>query len=340
MSKKALITGITGQDGSYLAEFLLEKGYTVYGLKRRTSTVTFERIKHIQESITLVSGDMHDQSSLLEVVKRVKPDEVYNLAAQSFVPTSWEQPLLTGDVTALGVTRMLEAIRKVDPEIRFYQASSSEMFGEVQEVPQTERTPFHPRSPYGVAKVYGHWITVNYRESYNMFCCSGILFNHESPRRGLEFVTRKITHRVAQIKLGLASEVRLGNLNAKRDWGYAGDYVRAMWLMLQQDKPDDYVIATGETHSVREFAELAFKAVGIEVRWEGSGLEEKGVDAKTGKVLVRVDPEFFRPAEVHQLVGDATKARQTLGWKPEVSFAQLVEMMVESDLREIQEERR
>jgi len=340
MGKIGLVTGITGQDGSYLAELLLEKGYKVYGLKRRTSTVAFERIKHIQDSITLASGDMHDQGSLLEVVKRVEPDEIYNLAAQSFVPTSWEQPLLTGDVTALGVTRLLEAIRKTDPEIRFYQASSSEMFGKVQEIPQTEKTPFYPRSPYGVAKVYGHWITVNYRESYNMFCCSGILFNHESPRRGLEFVTRKITHGVAQIKLGLASEIRLGNLDAKRDWGYAGDYVRAMWLMLQQDKPDDYVVATGEPHSVREFADLAFKAVGIAVRWEGNGLEEKGVDAKTGKVLVCVDSRFFRPAEVHQLVGDATKARKTLGWEPEVSFAQLVEMMVQHDLKELKEEHR
>jgi len=340
MARTTLITGITGQDGSYLAEFLLEQGYKVYGLKRRTSTVTFERIKRIQDSITLVSGDMHDQGSLLEVVKRVEPDEIYNLAAQSFVPTSWEQPLLTGDVTALGVTRLLEAIRKTDPEIRFYQASSSEMFGKVQEIPQTEKTPFYPRSPYGVAKVYGHWITVNYRESYNMFCCSGILFNHESPRRGLEFVTRKITHGVAQIKLGLASEIRLGNLDAKRDWGYAGDYVRAMWLMLQQDKRDDYVVATGEPHSVREFADLAFKAVGIAVRWEGNGLEEKGVDAKTGKVLVCVDSRFFRPAEVHQLVGDATKARKTLGWEPEVSFAQLVEMMVQHDLKELKEEHR
>jgi len=335
MRKRALITGITGQDGSYLADFLLERGYEVFGLKRRTSTVTFERIKHIQNEISLVSGDMHDQSSLLNVVKEVEPEEVYNLAAQSFVPTSWEQPLLTGDVTALGVTRILDAIRRVNPKIRFYQASSSEMFGKVQQVPQTERTPFYPRSPYGVAKVYGHWITVNYRESYDMFCCSGILFNHESPRRGFEFVTRKITNGVARIKLGLKNELRLGNLDAKRDWGYAGDYVRAMWLMLQQDEPDDYVIATGESHSVREFTELAFKSVGIDIIWKGKELDEVGIDSKTGRVLVKVDQEFFRPAEVHQLIGDASKAEKKLGWKPEVSFEGLIEMMVKADLKQL-----
>jgi len=340
MAGRALITGITGQDGSYLAEFLLEKGYEVFGLKRRTSTVTFERIKHIQDRINLVSGDMHDQSSLLGVVKEVEPDEVYNLAAQSFVPASWDQPLLTGEVTGLGVTRILEAIRKVNPKIRFYQASSSEMFGKVQEVPQTEETPFYPRSPYGVAKVYGHWITVNYRESYDMFCCSGILFNHESPRRGLEFVTRKITDGVARIKLGLATELSLGNLESKRDWGYASDYVRAMWLMLQQDVPDDYVIATGETHSVREFVELAFKKASIDIAWEGKGVDEKGVDSKTGNVVVKVEPGFFRPAEVHQLVGDASKAQKELGWKPEVSFEELIEMMGEADLKQLKEERR
>lgn len=340
MARKALITGITGQDGSYLAEFLLEQGYKVYGLKRRTSTANLDRIKHLLDYITLVPGDILDQSSLVDVIRRVEPDEVYNLAAQSFVPTSWEQPLLTGEITALGVTRILEAIRKVNPEIRFYQASSSEMFGNVQEVPQNEKTPFYPRSPYGVAKLYGHWITVNYRESYGMFCCSGILFNHESPRRGLEFVTRKISHGVARIYFGLDNEIRLGNLEAKRDWGYAGDYVRAMWLMLQQDKPDDYVIATGVAHSVREFAELAFKVVGINIRWEGKGLEEKGIDAKTGKVLIRVDPQLFRPAEVHLLLGDASKAREVLGWKPEVSFEQLVQMMVESDLKQLEKERR
>jgi GDPmannose 4,6-dehydratase len=340
LAKRALITGVTGQDGSYLAEYLLEKGYEVFGLKRRTSTVTFERIKHFQNEITLVSGDMHDQSSLLNVVKKVEPDEIYNLAAQSFVPTSWDQPLLTGEVTALGVTRILETIRKVNPKTRFYQASSSEMFGKVQEVPQTEKTPLYPRSPYGVAKVYGHWITVNYRESYDMFCCSGILFNHESPRRGLEFVTRKITNAAARIELGLANDLRIGNLESKRDWGYAGDYVRAMWLMLQQDEPDDYVIATGKAHPVREFAELAFKKVGIAIAWEGKGLDEKGIDSETGKVLVKVDPRFFRPAEVHQLVGDASKARKKLGWEPRVSFEELVEMMVETDLKQLREERR
>lgn len=323
MAKRALITGITGQDGSYLAEFLLEKGYEVFGLKRRTSTVAFERIKHIQDQITLVSGDMHDQSSLLNAVREVEPDEVYNLAAQSFVPTSWDQPLLTGDITALGVTRILEAIRRVNPKIRFYQASSSEMFGKVQEVPQSEKTPFYPRSPYGVAKVYGHWITVNYRESYDMFCCSGILFNHESPRRGLEFVTRKITDGAVRIKLGLANELRLGNLEAKRDWGYAGDYVRAMWLMLQQDEPDDYVIATGKTRSVKELVEMAFDAV--DLNWED---------------YVVVDERFYRPAEVRELVGDSSKARKKLGWKPEVSFKELVEMMVEADLERLKEEQR
>jgi len=316
--KRALITGITGQDGSYLAEFLLDKGYEVFGLKRRTSTVTFERISHIQDKITMVSADMHDQSSLLNVIKESEPDEVYNIAAQSFVPTSWDQPILTGDVTALGVTRILEAIHTINPQIRFYQASSSEMFGKVRGVPQNEKTPFYPRSPYGVAKVYGHWITVNYRESYHMFCCSGILFNHESPKRGLEFVTRKITNTVAKIKLGLADELRLGNLEAKRDWGYAGDYVRAMWLMLQQDEPDDYVIATGETHSVREFAELAFNYVGL--KWED---------------YVVVDEKFYRPAEVHQLVGDASKGRKKLGWEPTVSFQALIEMMVKADLEQL-----
>lgn len=312
---KALITGITGQDGSYLAEFLLEKGYEVIGMVRRTSTLNFERIRHIQDKVTLVQGDLLDQGSLLDIVREYRPDEVYNLAAQSFVPTSWKQPVLTGEFTALGVTRMLEAIRLVDPGIRFYQASSSEVFGKVGESPQNERTPFYPRSPYGVAKVYGHWITVNYRESYDMFACSGILFNHESPRRGLEFVTRKVSYGVARIKLGLEKELRLGNLDARRDWGFAGDYVRAMWLMLQQDKPDDYVVATGETHSVRELCELAFAYVGLD--WQEH---------------VIVDKQFFRPAEVDQLVGDASKARRVLGWKPEISFKQLIEMMVEADL--------
>ncbi|MBC7263253.1 MAG: GDP-mannose 4,6-dehydratase [Chloroflexi bacterium] len=319
---KALITGITGQDGSYLAEFLLEKGYDVIGMVRRTSTLNFERIRHIQDRVTLAQGDLLDQGSLLDIVREYRPDEVYNLAAQSFVPTSWKQPVLTGEFTALGVTRMLEAIRLVDPSIRFYQASSSEVFGKVGESPQNERTPFYPRSPYGVAKVYGHWITVNYRESYDMFACSGILFNHESPRRGLEFVTRKVSYGVARIKLGLEKELRLGNLDARRDWGFAGDYVRAMWLMLQQDKPDDYVIATGETHSVRELCEMAFAYVGL--NWQDH---------------VVVDKQFFRPAEVDQLVGDASKARRVLGWKPEISFKQLIEMMVDADLELVRKQR-
>ncbi|MBP7688876.1 MAG: GDP-mannose 4,6-dehydratase [Thermoflexales bacterium] len=314
--KRALITGITGQDGSYLAEFLLEQGYDVIGMVRRSSTVNFDRIKHIQDDVELAQGDLLDQSSLISVLSDYKPQEVYNLAAQSFVPTSWKQPVLTGEFTALGVTRMLEAIRTVDTSMRFYQASSSEMFGKVQEIPQTEKTPLYPRSPYGVAKVYGHWITVNYRESYNLFACSGILFNHESPRRGLEFVTRKISHAVAKIKLGLAKDLRLGNLEAKRDWGFAGDYVRAMWLMLQQDQPDDYVVSTGETHSVREFCEVAFEHVDLD--WQ--------------KYVVQ-DPAFMRPAEVDHLIGDPAKADAKLGWKPTVSFKGLVEMMVDADLQ-------
>ncbi len=313
--KTALITGITGQDGSYLAEFLLEQGYRVVGMVRRTSTINFDRIRHIQDKIELAQGDLLDQMSLVDILKEYRPNEVYNLAAQSFVPTSWRQPVLTGEFTALGVTRLLEAIRMVDPEIRFYQASSSEMFGKVREVPQNEKTPFYPRSPYGVAKVYGHWITVNYRESYNLFAVSGILFNHESPRRGLEFVTHKITYGAAKIKMGLANELRLGNLEARRDWGYAGDYVRAMWLMLQQDEPDDYVIATGETHSVREFAQLAFDYLGLNY-----------------EDYVVVDPAFFRPAEVDLLVGDASKAREKLGWEPQVSFEELVRLMVDADM--------
>ncbi|MBI5902953.1 MAG: GDP-mannose 4,6-dehydratase [Deltaproteobacteria bacterium] len=315
MTKKALITGITGQDGSYLSGFLLEKGYEVYGMVRRSSVERFERIEHIKDRVHLVQGDLTDQSSLDEAVKEIQPDEVYNLAAQSFVPTSWNQPTLTGEITGLGATRLLEALRKLKPDARFYQASSSEMFGKVREVPQTELTPFHPRSPYGVAKVYAHFITVNYRESYDMFACSGILFNHESPRRGLEFVTRKITHGVARIKLGLANEIRLGNLDAKRDWGYAGDYVEAMWLMLQQDRPDDYVIASGETHSVREFVEAAFSSAGLD--WER---------------FVVLDPKFVRPAEVDLLIGDPKKAREKLGWSPKVGFRDLVKMMVEEDI--------
>ncbi|MGC8839573.1 MAG: GDP-mannose 4,6-dehydratase [Anaerolineae bacterium] len=321
MSKRrALITGVTGQDGSYLAEFLLEKGYEVIGMVRRTSTVNFDRIRHIQNDITLVQGDLLDQISLIDILREYRPHEVYNLAAQSFVPTSFKQPVLTGEFTALGVTRILDAIRLVDPTIRFYQASSSEMFGKVREVPQNEHTPFYPRSPYGVAKVYGHWITVNYRESYGLFACSGILFNHESPRRGLEFVTRKVTHGAARIKLGLADELRLGNLDARRDWGYAVDYVRAMWLMLQQDEPDDYVIATGETHSVRELCEVAFSYLGLDYR-----------------DYVKVDPRFFRPAEVDLLVGDASKARAKLGWAPTVTFEELIHLMVDADMKLLQE---
>jgi GDPmannose 4,6-dehydratase len=318
---KALITGITGQDGSYLAEFLLEKGYEVIGLVRRTSTVNFERIGHIQDDLTLVSGDMLDQTSLHNIISDYRPEEVYNLAAQSFVGTSWEQAVFTGEVTALGVTRILDAIRMVDPTIRFYQASSSEMFGKVREVPQSEDTPFYPRSPYGVAKVYGHWITVNYRESYDMHATSGILFNHESPRRGLEFVTRKITDGVARIKLELTDKLALGNLDARRDWGYAKDYVRAMWLMLQQDEPDDYVVATGETHSVEELCEAAFGALDLD--WHD---------------YVVQDPRYMRPAEVDLLVGDPRKAQKKLGWEPEVTFRKLVEIMVNADMERLQKE--
>jgi GDPmannose 4,6-dehydratase len=313
--KRALITGITGQDGSYLAELLLEKGYTVFGMVRRASKDNFERLEHILPRLDLRQADLLDQLSLIRMLEESRPHEVYNLAAQSFVPTSWSQPVLTAEFTALGVTRMLDAVRLVDPAIRFYQASSSEMFGKVRETPQTERTPFHPRSPYGVAKVYGHCITVNYRESYGLFACSGILFNHESPRRGLEFVTRKVTDAAARIKHGLAREVRLGNLDACRDWGFAGDYVEAMWLMLQQERPDDYVIATGESHSVRELAERAFAATGLD--WHEH---------------VVVEPTLKRPAEVDALLGDATKARETLGWSPKVRFPELVQMMVEADL--------
>jgi GDPmannose 4,6-dehydratase len=319
--KRALITGVTGQDGSYLAEFLLSQGYEVIGMVRRTSTINFSRIHGIQDDIELVSGDLLDQGSLLEIVRDHQPHEVYNLAAQSFVPTSWKQPVFTGGVTALGVTRVLEAIRSVDPDIRFYQASSSEMFGKVREVPQNEETPFYPRSPYGVAKVYGHWITVNYRESYDLFACSGILFNHESPRRGLEFVTRKITYNVAKIKLGLADKLALGNLDSKRDWGFAGDYVRAMWLMLQQDQPDDYVVGTGRTHSVQDLCEAAFSY--LDLNWRD---------------YVVQDPRFMRPAEVDLLVSDPTKARKTLGWEPRVSFEDLVHMMVDADLALLKDE--
>ena len=314
-----MITGITGQDGSYMAELLLEKGYKVYGLIRRSSHEPTERINPILNRITLIDGDLTDQSSLDEAIRTAKPDEVYNLAAQSFVAVSWNQPILTGDVTGLGLTRILEAIRHIKPDARFYQASSSEMFGKVQEVPQTEKTPFYPRSPYGIAKVYGHYMTVNYRESYNLFACSGICFNHESPRRGLEFVTRKITYHAAKIKLGLEKELPLGNLDAQRDWGFAGDYVEAMWRMLQADKPEDFVIATGETHSVREFVQIAFESLDLDY-----------------KKYVRVDPKFFRPAEVDQLLGSPAKIKKALHWDPKVSFKELVKMMAESDLKLLQ----
>jgi GDPmannose 4,6-dehydratase len=323
MKRRALITGITGQDGSYLAEFLLKKDYEVFGLVRRTSTVNFERIRHIQDQITLISGDMLDQTSLIHALSDIRPNEVYNLAAQSFVQTSWTQPVFTGDVTALGVTRMLDAIRTIDPTIRFYQASSSEMFGKVREVPQRETTPLYPRSPYGVAKVYGHWITVNYRESYNLHATSGILFNHGSPRRGLEFVERKVSYQAAKIKLGLANELRVGNLDSQRDWGFAGDYVQAMWLMLQRDTPDDFVIATGQTHSIEKLLNIAFNCVDLD--WKNYTVQ---------------DPQFMRPAEVDLLVGDATKAGEKLGWEPQVTFEELVQMMVEADLQLLKENRK
>ncbi len=316
MTKKALITGITGQDGSYLAEFLLGKGYEVYGMVRRSSTINYERISHIQDSLKLIQGDLLDQNSLIEALKIAEPDEVYNLGAQSFVPTSWNQPVLTGEFTALGVTRILEAIRTVNCKIRFYQASSSEMFGKIRETPQNEKTPFYPRSPYGVAKVYGHWITVNYRESYGIFCCSGILFNHESPRRGLEFVSRKVTSAAAKIKLGSQKELRIGNLDAHRDWGFAGDYVEAMWLMLQQEEPEDYVVATGISHSVNDLIKVAFDHVGLD--WEK---------------YVASDPKLFRPAEVDYLLGDPGKAKSKLGWHPKVTVEELIRMMVEADLQ-------
>jgi GDPmannose 4,6-dehydratase len=321
MTRRALITGITGQDGSYLAELLLDKGYEVFGVVRRSSTVNFSRIQHIQDRLVLVSGDLLDLGSLIAILREHRPQEVYNLAAQSFVPASWPQPVFTGEVTGLGVTRVLEAIRTVDPAIRFYQASSSEMFGKVREVPQSETTPFYPRSPYGVAKVYGHWITVNYRESYDLFAVSGILFNHESPRRGLEFVTRKVTHGAARIKLGLADKLGLGNLEARRDWGYAGDYVYAMWLMLQQPRADDFVVGTGATHSVRDLCDAAFGCLDLDYR-----------------SYVFQDPRFMRPAEVDLLVAQPTKAERVLGWEPRVSFQELVQMMVESDLRQLRSE--
>ncbi len=335
MTKKALITGITGQDGAYLAKLLIEKGYEVFGAYRRASTPNFWRLDElgVTENVRLECIELTDEASVLRAVEKIRPHEIYNLAAQSFVGISFEQPLYTAEVDALGVTRLLEAIRAIDPKIRFYQASTSEMFGKVQEVPQTENTPFYPRSPYGVAKLYGHWITTNYRESYGLYACSGILFNHESPLRGIEFVTRKITDAFAAKHLGQGGAVSLGNLDAKRDWGYAGDYVEGMWRMLQQDGPDDYLLATGVTTTIRRFAEMAAKALGVELVWEGKGLEEIGTDAKTGEPWVVVDPAFFRPAEVELLIGNPAKAKQKMGWEPTVPLEELVRMMVEADLR-------
>lgn len=335
--KRALITGVTGQDGSYLAELLLEKGYEVYGIMRRKSCVDYGNVEHIKDKINFIYADMTDIVSLINAIKISQADEVYNLAAQSFVATSWEQPIATTDIDALGVTNMLEAIRIIKPEARFYQASTSEMFGLVQEIPQSETTPFYPRSPYGVAKLYGHWITKNYRESYDMYACSGILFNHESERRGEEFVTRKITNAVARIKCGLQECVELGNIDAQRDWGHAKDYVYAMWLMLQQDKADDFVVSTGETRTIREFVEKAFKCVDIDIKWQGNGIDEIGTCKATGNTLVRINHKFFRPAEVEILLGNPTKAEKTLGWKREISFDELVSRMVTNDLALAQE---
>lgn len=331
--KNALITGITGQDGSYLAEFLLEKGYNVFGLVRRKSKLDFNNAEHLKGRVTFVFGDMTDQASLLRALEISKPDEIYNLAAQSFVTTSWETPLSTADINAIGVTNLLEAVRLVKPDTRVYQASTSEMFGKVQTVPQNENTPFYPRSPYGVSKLYGHWITKNYRESYGMFACSGILFNHESERRGAEFVTRKITIAIAKIKAGKQDILELGNMDASRDWGHSADYVRAMWMMLQQPTADDFVIATGKTHSVREFVTLAFKAAGMELEWHGKGIDEYATLKDSGKTVVKVNPQFFRPAEVDALIGDASKAKKILGWEPQISYEDLVKRMVESDLK-------
>ncbi len=330
--KKALITGITGQDGSYLAELLLEKGYEVYGIWRRKSTVDYGNAKHLKDKVKLIYADLTDLASLMDAVRESNPDEVYNLAAQSFVATSWDTPVGTAEIDAIGVLNMLEAIRKVKPDARFYQASTSEMFGKVQEIPQKETTPFYPRSPYGVAKLYGHWITKNYRESYDMFACSGILFNHESERRGEEFVTRKITMAVAKIKMGMQDVLELGNLDAKRDWGHSKDYVEAMWLMLQQDTPDDYVISTGETHPVREFVTLSFKAAGMDVEWHGAGSEEYATLKGTEKIVVKVNPKFYRPAEVELLIGDCSKAEKVLGWKRKISYEDLINRMVKNDL--------
>lgn len=336
--KRALITGVTGQDGSYLAELLLEKGYQIYGLMRRKSVVDYGNVEHIKDKIHFIYADMTDLVSLINAMRISQADEIYNLAAQSFVATSWEQPIATAEINAIGVTNMLEAIRTVKPEAHFYQASTSEMFGKVQEMPQTEQTPFYPRSPYGVAKVYGHWITKNYRESYDMYACSGILFNHESERRGQEFVTRKITDAVARIKYGVQNHVELGSLDAKRDWGHAKDYVRAMWLMLQHNQADDYVIATNETRTVREFVETAFSHVGIDVEWKGTGVDEIGVEKSTGRTIVSVNPKFFRPAEVEVLLGNPAKAEDKLRWKREISFSELVKRMIDNDMALVEKE--
>lgn len=336
--KKALITGITGQDGSYLAELLLEKGYEVYGLIRRKSNLDYGNTEHIKSKIKFIYADMTDIVSLINAIKVSNPDEVYNLAAQSFVGTSWEQPVVTAEIDGIGVLNILEAIKTVKPDTRFYQASTSEMFGKVVEIPQSETTPFYPRSPYGIAKLYGHWITKNYRESYNMFTCSGILFNHESERRGKEFVTRKITDAVSRIKLGIQDYLELGNIDSKRDWGHSKDYVRAMWLMLQQDKPEDYVIATGETHKVREFVELAFKYAGIKLEWKGNGVNEIAINKASGKIVLKINPKFYRPSEVELLIGDPTNAKERLNWKLEISYEELIKRMMDADLIKVQEE--
>ena len=335
--KTALITGIRGQDGAYLAKLLLEKGYRVYGADRRSGDSSNWRLKElgIDSDVQIVYMDLLELTNILRTIEKIKPDEVYNLAAQSFVKVSFDQPILTADIDAMGVLRLLEALRTHNPSARFYQASTSEMFGKVQEVPQSEKTPFYPRSPYGVAKLFAHWMTVNYRESYGMFACSGILFNHESPLRGLEFLTRKVTHAVARIQKGIQDKVIVGNLNAKRDWGYAQEYVEAMWRMLQQNQPDDYVIATGETHTVREWIECAFRAAGYELAWKGEGVNEKGINVKDGRVLVEVSPEFFRPTEVEMLIGDASRAKKQLGWQPQTTFSRLLELMVEADLKRV-----
>lgn len=338
--KKAIVTGIRGQDGAYLAKLLLDKGYEVYGVDRRSGDSGRARLKEIgaDKYVKHVYMDMLEMTNIMRVIQDVKPDEIYNLAAQSFVQASFDQPLLTAEVDGLGVLRLLESLRMVKPDTKFYQASTSEMFGKVQAIPQNEKTPFYPRSPYGVAKLFAHWITVNYRESYNMFACSGILFNHESPFRGLEFITRKMTNAVVRIKLGLDEKVIVGDINSKRDWGYAKEYVEAMWLMLQQPKPDDYVVATNETHTVKEFIEVAFKYVGIDVKWEGEGVNEKGIDKKSGKVIVSISPEFFRPAEVNLLIGDASKAKKVLGWEPKTKFDALVKIMMDYDLKRVEKE--